>query len=683
MFRIFSFSLLLLVVPAATFLSNSMAAEMPAEDAWKSLPKYEYGQDMAALLTIDREVILAMATPASRSACAARLAVVLAAKETTLAAKQYICCQLRQVGTATEVPFLTRMLANSETSQMARYALESIPGEESIVALRSSLNILQGEPLIGVVNSIAVRKDVRSVAKLKELAGDRNPKVASAALWAMGCIASPEATAFLKEKADQSGTPIAPSVAIPLLRCADALATEGNVEQTRAIYVKLFDAKQTVGIRRAAFVSILQLQKEHLAETIFSWVSSSDGDRRAVAIGRLVTLSDAELDRLAAKLSELPEEAQLSLIEVLALRKGKDILPLALSAARSDKPEMKLAGIHLLGQLGDASSIAILTDSLANGGKVAAAAQQALCQLPREAVGKAMLAAVVERPDIRAAAIAVLKKLKYYEAIDSLIVIARQENPAVYETALDALREIADPDNTDIPRLVNLLLAVQGKHREEVERVILRVCETSPDKANRVKPVLDALANVAASESPKYLPLLGRFGGLQILKMIDSSLASDNPEVKRAAVRALCNWPSDEVADRLWSFASHPDDKQSQQWALRAYVRVVTLKSDRPEAKTLAMLQQAMKLSDNPEDQQWVLTRASTVRTLETVDWLAKYLDDPNLNQAACVAIVELAHHRFLRHPNMNRFGPLLEKVGRISKDPGVAERANKYRLGL
>ncbi len=77
------------------------------------------------------------------------------------------------------------------------------------------------------------------------------------------------------------------------------------------------------------------------------------------------------------------------------------------------------------------------------------------------------------------------------------------------------------------------------------------------------------------------------------------------------------------------------------------------------------------------------MRRASTVRTLETVEWIAEYLDDPNLGQAACQAIVELAHHRFLRHPNMDRFGPLLEKISRISKDPSVVDRANKYRLGL
>ena len=88
MLRIIGFSWLLsLVTLSAASLSTATAAEMPVEDAWKALPKYEYGNDMAALLTIDREVIRAMATPASRSACAARLAVALGSRDTTLCRK--------------------------------------------------------------------------------------------------------------------------------------------------------------------------------------------------------------------------------------------------------------------------------------------------------------------------------------------------------------------------------------------------------------------------------------------------------------------------------------------------------------------------------------------------------------------------------------------------------------------
>jgi hypothetical protein len=118
-------------------------------------------------------------------------------------------------------------------------------------------------------------------------------------------------------------------------------------------------------------------------------------------------------------------------------------------------------------------------------------------------------------------------------------------------------------------------------------------------------------------------------------------------------------------------------------WSLRAYIRVVTLPSERPEAETLDMLREAMKLADGVDEKRLALGRASTVRTMETVNWIVPYLDDPELGQSACETLVELAHHRFLRNPNMDRFGPILEKVGRISKDPAIAERANRYRLGL
>lgn len=683
MLRLFGLSLILsLVTLPAVPQSSAIAAEMPPEDAWRALPKYEFGNDMAALLTIDCEVIRSMATPAGRAACSARLAALMEIASTTLAAKQYICFQLRQVGTAAETRLLARMLTQNETSEMARCALESIPGEESLAVLRGALGTLQGDPLIGAINSVAARNDVSSVAKLKELAVGKDAKVASAAFWALGNIANPEAVAFVRQQAKDAGNPMSLKVAIPMLRCADALAVAGDMEQSQAVYAKLAETGQAVGVRRAALTAILRLRKDHATETILTWIVGTDADRRVVAAACLTRLTDAELDRLTAKLSELPAETQLGVIEVLATRKGKGSLPLALSAVQSDKPEMRSAGIRLLGQIGDISTIPILVDSLAKDEKDAEAAQQALCRLPREVVSKAMLAAMTDRPDIRGPAIGILKELKCYEAIDALIAMAGQPDPNTYRLALDALRGIADPESDDLSRLMKLLLAVQGEQREEVERIILMVCQKLPDAADRAKPVLAELAKVGSSELPKYLPLLGRFGGSEVLEMIDSSLTNEKPESKRAAIRALCNWPNAEVADRLWTIANS-DSKEFHECALRAYVRVVTLKSDRPEAQTLAMLQRAMKAANSVEDQQWILGRASTVRTMEAVMWIASYMDDPNVNQAACRAVVELAHHRFLRHPNMDRFGPLLDKAARTCRDPGIVERARKYQLGL
>jgi HEAT repeat protein len=216
-----------------------------------------------------------------------------------------------------------------------------------------------------------------------------------------------------------------------------------------------------------------------------------------------------------------------------------------------------------------------------------------------------------------------------------------------------------------------------------VEKTILIVCDKLPATADRSELVLASLDKAPPSAAPKYLPVLGRLGGAKALEMIERSLNSPDAAVQEAAVRALSNWPNAEVAGKLLDLAKTSENRSYRLWALRAYIRVVSLKSERPEAETLAMLQNAFQLADGAAEKCLAIERASTVRTMEAVTWIAGFLDDPELAQAACGSIVELAHQRFLRHPNMERFGPILERVGRVAKDPDVVERAKRYRLGL
>jgi hypothetical protein len=78
-----------------------------------------------------------------------------------------------------------------------------------------------------------------------------------------------------------------------------------------------------------------------------------------------------------------------------------------------------------------------------------------------------------------------------------------------------------------------------------------------------------------------------------------------------------------------------------------------------------------------------VIERVAAIHSMEAVRWLAPYLDDPKLCQAACQAIVELAYDRGLRNPNQDTFRPLLEKVQKLSSDPATRSRAKQYHAGL
>ncbi len=226
-----------------------------------------------------------------------------------------------------------------------------------------------------------------------------------------------------------------------------------------------------------------------------------------------------------------------------------------------------------------------------------------------------------------------------------------------------------------------------GAQRDHVERAIAYICQKNPKVADRATILLGLVERHAEKDQDafqaKVLPLLGRLGTDAVYQKIQSFLKSSAPELSAAAVRALSNWPTAEHADAMWDLATRSESKAYRSQALRAYIRVVTLPSDRPETETLEKLKNAVKIAESTDNKNWALSRAASVRTLATVNWVAGYLDDPDLAQTACRVIVELAHHRFLRQPNKEHFEPILRKVEATAKDKSIARLAEKARLGM
>ncbi|MBM4089576.1 MAG: hypothetical protein FJ276_09125 [Planctomycetes bacterium] len=660
------------------------AEAMPDEQAWELLAQYQYGQDMKPLLVIDRLVIESMKSPESRGQCAARLARLLLEPGTTLPAKQYICVQLRQVGTDAEVATLAQLLGQPETSEMARGALEVIPGEAAADALRGAVRVLKDELLIGVLHALGARRDRQSVAHIRSLVEHDQASVRHAAIGALANIASDEAAAFLVARAEAATGSAADSLTRALLHCATRLAADGQNTAAAEIFNRLSRGDRRAEVRRAALRALLDLESADPAPQIATWFAGDDSDRRAVAAGLLTRLNTDQLASLSTQMDALPDDAKLMLVEVLAARNKEHTLPLIVNMAESADERQKLAGIRLLGAVGDASAIPLLIDALAARDATGDAARQSLGRLPRDRVAPALLETLTQRPELRGLVIAVLKDLTVYEAIDPLIELAANGDPAVHAVALDGLRGIADPDKHDLPRLVNLLLRTQpGAHRDEVEKTILIVCNKLPDGADRSQLLVELIGGLGERHELACLPLLGRLGGPTALQRIDAALADPRADAREAGLRALCNWPTAHVTDRLLQVVTRSDNEQHKRWALRALVRVVSLPSERPAGETLAMLREAMQRTTQLDDRQLVVSRASAVRSMETVTWVAQFLDDPALAQTACQTLVDLAHHRELRHPNMRQFGPLLDKVARISTDAEVVERAKRYRLGL
>lgn len=112
----------------------------------------------------------------------AKLVAILKDAQASVYAKAKACQKLAVVGDAGAVPALAPLLSDETLAHYARFALEPMPRGAADDALRAALPNLKGNLLIGVINSLAKRKDPRSVDALSKYVHDSDAEVARAAI---------------------------------------------------------------------------------------------------------------------------------------------------------------------------------------------------------------------------------------------------------------------------------------------------------------------------------------------------------------------------------------------------------------------------------------------------------------------------------------------------------------------
>ncbi len=160
------------------------------------------------------------------------------------AAEKALACKFLAVkGSAASVPALARLLSHEQLASWSRIALEAIPAPEVDEAFRTALDSLEGNLLVGVINSIGVRRDAAAVDALAGRIEDPDLNVASAAAAALGRIGSPAAAQALLQALAAAPPPVRSAVAEGCVLCAERFLSEGRTADAVQIYdeVRLAD----------------------------------------------------------------------------------------------------------------------------------------------------------------------------------------------------------------------------------------------------------------------------------------------------------------------------------------------------------------------------------------------------------------------------------------------------------
>ena len=231
--------------------AQAPAAPLPTlEQSFDLLKEFKLGTDSTGLIPIERAVMEVHGNETARAALEKRLVAYLGSSYSSVT-RSFVCRQLVLIGSAASVPAVSPLVLDEDLSVHARNALERIPGPESEKALRDALGQAKGRTRIGVINSVAARRDAASTPVLIKILGE-DPASAAAAAKALGEIATPEAVKALTAARGKGPAPVQQAVVDGTLICADRLVAAGQRSQAISLIEGLTDPSQPEHVRGAA-----------------------------------------------------------------------------------------------------------------------------------------------------------------------------------------------------------------------------------------------------------------------------------------------------------------------------------------------------------------------------------------------------------------------------------------------
>jgi HEAT repeat protein len=609
--------------------------------------------------------------------------------------KATACKQLAIYGSKDAVPALATLLPDAQLSSWARIALEAIPDPAADEALRASLEKVQGRLLVGVINSIGVRRDAKSVPSLIERLKDGDAGVVSAAAVALGCIGGSSAADALTQSMTAAPAAARDAIAEGCILCAEKFlgkrgqspyaGTARRVLRTKGDSplfpesVKLYDLVRKADVpkprvlqatrgailaRGAAGIPLLVEQLRSADKALFAL---GLGVAREIPGGDVTDVLIAELDRATA-------ERQALLISALAERDEPKATTAVLKAIESRSTVVRLAAVRGLGRSGNRSCVPVLlkaaTDSHA---ELAETALAILADLAGKEVD-ADLAALLQKAEGPTRLVLIRLAGQRCIATTNSLLLKAVDDPDVQVrcAALTALGSTISP--ADLPILIARATDPAKPAEAKAAREALRATGArTTDRDGFADKVLAALASAPTASKCILLDSLLDVGGSKALAAVSAAANDADPAVRNAAYRTLGKWTSADAGPVLLALAKTPGDDKLQTRALRAYIRVAR-QFNIPDRQRLAMYGDILSLAKRDEERRLALAVLKRVVSTESLALAVRDLDNPSLQEAAARVAVAISQKLVTSQPAA--VAGAMEKVLRVTKDRDLSAKA-------
>lgn len=593
----------------------------------RAVASYEYGQDRAPLDAFSDAMRASHNDAGSRAKLEAALLDLLRGGATN-AGKDFACRALSEIGSDASVPALAGLLKDPALASIALYALERIPGRQSTAALTKALGESPAASRAGLINALARRGDASPL--YRKWLNDADSQTATAAAAALGMTGSaPDIKPLLDSRASN------PAAREAALRLAERLGPAG-----RPVFVELSKPAEPVMARIAALQGLARLDGPQALPAILDAIKSPDAPLQREAIMLAARLGGQA--QLVNALAGQPPALQVVTITALSEAGAAAALPAFRSASESPDPAVRIAAIRALGRNGGPQDVMLLA-RIASETEDAARdeARSALARLRGAPVDSALVQALGSAEGkVKVELIRAANERGVAGAVPSLLRDARSADRDIRRESIRALRDIAPA--SALSELVSLLAdAPAAADRREIERTLASALRRNPQAPlTAVQKELETAQGAEARAS--LISVLGQSAREDALPSLRAALSNPEAAVRRAAILALTEWPGMAPANDLLQSARSDPEPPLKVLALRGYIRLVSVPSERQPAEVASQLAEALKASPQPEEKKAVLAALTRFVCPESLELAKTLLSDPVVSQEAKSAVERL-----------------------------------------
>ena len=389
------------------------------------------------------------------------------------------------------------------------------------------------------------------------------------------------------------------------------------------------------------------------------------------------------------RFKKLPLGIQAALLEILGEKRDDTAITLVRYGMKSENPMLStaaygaLAGVGIVDENQENDSITILLKKLAEETKLPEPG------ITERTIVRGLSRTLLENADAKIAAeISNAKEIRFKKTLLEIATARRvylylptffqaigDDDPAVRDIAVQGYGKIAKLE--DVGALLNAILKTSKREKRiALERAALKICERNPNKTERAAPILEFYTKSDENKHDALLGLLGKIGGPQAFEIVLKTMRDGSPTAKAEAFQSLCSWPDTHAMDELYRLSTKLVNKQLADEAFRGYLRILTLPSERTAEETVALFEKSKQRANTSELQNELLRRIATVRTLKTLDFVVPFMENPETQETAFRAILELAKDDSFHAANRTKIDPLLENILRNAKSSDPSERA-------